>query len=293
MLQRVPASKRAPLGRGWQDLRRRSIAVGQGLAIHGAAASAHEHQVVAGAVRAHQIRPRRIAVMGATGGVGTTTAAVLLAGVVSAARDDQTLLLTLHCDASDGAARLSLRHAPTITAVLDGLRRDGRIPPTPVTPGGVRVLAAPAPGAASPGSGLAALLDVAAAGHACVVVDTGVAGQLADLPQLLELIDTVVLVCATTPAALHATSSVFTRLHAHATTGPAAPRLLLLPVHTRPRGGGRGVDPVARLRPPAGAAHLLPHDGELARGRTIDVSNLSGPALTAVLTLAADIMGHR
>lgn len=293
MLQRVSPHERAPLGLVWRGLRRRLLAVGQGLATHGAAASAHEHQAVAGALRAHQIRPRRIAVMGATGGVGTTTAAVLLAGVVSAARDDQTLLLTPHCDASDGAARLSLTHAPSITAVLAGLRRDGRIPPTAVTLSGVRVLAAPAPGAASPGPGLAALLDVAAAGHACVVIDAGVAGQIADLPQLLDLVDTVVLVCATTPAGLHATSSLFTRVLASATTGAAAPRVLVLPVHTRPRTVGRGIDPVACLRPPAGAAHLLPHDGELARGRTIDVSTLSGPALTAVLTLAADIMGHR
>ncbi len=275
------------------DWRRLLHTVGQGLATQGAAAVAHEHQAVAGAVRARQIRPRRIAVLGASGGVGTTTVAVLLASVLAAARDDQTLLLTAHCDASDAAARLSLSQAPSITTVVAGLRRHGRIPPSPVTASGVRVLAAPEPGTACSESGLAALLDVAASGHACVVVDAGVAARLGNLARLAGLVDTVVLVSATTPDAVQATSKVMARCVEQPGARVAATRVLLVPVHSRTRTLPRGVDPIAALRPGTCPVHAMPYDGELARGRAIGLSTISTPALTSMLTLAADIMGNR
>ncbi len=275
------------------DWRRLWHAVGQGLTTQAAASVAHEHQTLAAALRSRQSRPRRIAVLGATGGVGTTTVAVLLASVVAAARDDQTLLFGAHGDGSDAAARLAMPHAPSVTTVLAGLRRQGRIPPTPVTPNGVRVLAGPEPGTAFVGTAVAPLVEVAATGHACVVMDAGAASHIADLTCLADLVDTVVLVCATTPDAVHATSRLLARWVGQEWAGAPPPRLVLVPVQSRGRTASRGIDPLQKVRAAEDRAHVLPHDRELARGQTIDLKSLSGTALTALLVLAADIMGSR
>lgn len=314
--QLAEATVRAPVT-GW---RRRVDAIRQGLTTHGAAAAAHEQQAVARALRARQLRPRRIAVIGSNGGVGTTTTSVLLASVLSAARDDQTLLLSVHNDASDGAARLAVPLAPSVTEVLAGLRRHGRIPPTPVTRTGLRVLSAPPPGSPAVDAGLDALLEVAAAGHASVVVDAGVAGQIADLTALTELFDTVVLVCATATASLAAAKAVLARwpsdsgrdgpgVHredstehgsgmprrrgrADRPTGTAA-RLIVVPVRSRAVCGGAVSAWITQLSADQDLTHVIAHDPELARGRAIDLGTLSGQTLTATLRLGADIMGRR
>lgn len=275
-----------------QDWRRHLSAIRQGLTTYSAAAAAHEHLALAGALRRRQIRPRRIAVIGSNGGVGTTTAAVLLASVLSAARADQTLLLTLHSDATDVAARLAVPHAPSVSEVLSGLRRNGRIPPTPVTRTGLRVLSAPPAGSPAIETGLAALLDVAAAGHASVVVDAGVANRISSLSSLAELFDTVVLACGTTSDAVAATTAVLTRWRARQPSLDAT-RLILAPIQIRPGPRGAPSDPVGSLLADGLRSHALPHDPELGRGRPIEMSALSGPSMTAMLRMGADIMGHR
>lgn len=274
------------------DWRRLLGAVREGLTTCGAAAVAHEQQTTVAALRSRQIRPRRIAVIGANGGVGTTTTAALLASALAASRDDQTLLLTVHSDASDAATRLGVRHAPSVSEVLAGLRRHGQIPPTPVTGSGLRVLSAPPPGSTVVESGLAALLDVATSRHACVVVDNGVASRIGDLASVAELVDTVVLVCGASVDAVEATNSVLARWHAQLAAS-AATHLILVPVRTRPGAGGPGHDPVERLLADNATRHVMAHDAELARGRPIDLSLVSGPSLTAALVLGADIMARR
>ncbi|MGI8625414.1 MAG: hypothetical protein ACR2J5_02425 [Geodermatophilaceae bacterium] len=274
------------------DWRRQLSAIRQGLTTYGAAATAHEHLALAGALRCRQIRPRRIAVIGSKGGVGTTTAAVLLASVLSAARKDQTLLLTLHSDVSDVAARLAVPHAPSVSHVLDGLRRTGRIPPTPVTRTGLRVLSAPPAGSPAIETGLGALLDVAATGHGSVVVDAGVANRLGSLGSLAALFDTVVLACGTTSDAVAATAAVLTRWRDRQPTLDAT-RLILAPVRIRPAPRRAGSDPVDSLLVDGLASHALPHDPELGHGRAIEMGALSGPSMTAWLRLGADIMAGR
>ncbi|MDQ4039438.1 MAG: hypothetical protein M3313_14065 [Actinomycetota bacterium] len=274
------------------EWRRHLRAISRGLTTYGAAASAHEHLALARALRCRQIRPRRIAVIGSNGGVGTTTAAVLLASVLAAARVDQTLLLTLHSDASDVAARLAVPRAPSVSQVLDSLRQTGRIPPTPVTRTGLRVLSAPPAGSPALETGLDALLDVAAAGHASVVVDAGVANRIGCLGSLAELFDTVVLACGTTSDAVAATATVLTRWSDRQPT-PDASRLILAPVRSRHGQRRAGSDPVGRLSVDGLASHALPYDPELGRGRPIEMSALSGPSMTAMLRLGAEIMAGR
>lgn len=282
-----------PLLPSVQDWRRLLHVLRQGLASSRSAALAHEDRAAAAAIRARQIRARRIVVMGSTGGAGTTTVAILLASVLSAARDDQTMVLTAHSDPCDAALRLAISNAPSVTDVVAGLHRLGRIPPTPVTTRGLRVLAAPPPGGTGVQLGLAALLEAAASGHACVVVDVGVAGRIADLGTLLELADTVVLVCATSIDAVRASSAVLSRWQSETAQGPGTTRLIGVAVRTRCR-RGTGVQELAqRLSATGGTAHGLPYDPELARGAAIDLGRLSGPTLTAVLGMAADIMGQR
>jgi len=275
-----------------RDWRRLLSAVRLGLTTYGAAAVAHEHHATGTALRSRQIRPRRIAVIGSNGGVGTTTTAALLASVLAASRDDQTLLLTVHSDASDVAARLAVPHAPSVSEVLAGLRRHGRIPPTPVTRTGLRVLSAPPPGSAAVDTGLSALLDVAASGHASVVVDAGVASRIGDLATLADLFDTVVLVCGTSADAIAASNAVSARWRAQLAPETAT-RLILVPVRSRAGTDPVGIDPVERLLADGNAAHVMGRDRELGRGATIDLSTVSGPSLTTALELGADIMGHR
>ncbi|MDQ3475024.1 MAG: hypothetical protein M3492_01425 [Actinomycetota bacterium] len=277
---------------GPQDWRRLLSAIRRGLATYGAATVAHDQHASATALRSRQIRPRRIAVIGSTGGVGTTTAAALLASVLAAARDDQTLLLTMHSDACDGAVRLGIPHAPSVTEVLAGLRRHGRIPPTPVTRSGLRVLSAPPPGSTVAETGLAGLLDVAASGHASVVVDAGVASRVGEFCTVAELFDTVVLVCATSTDAVAATTAVLARWRG-GLPAQNGTRLILMPVRSRVGTGIPGSDAVERLLVDGAAAHVMAHDRELGRGATIDLSTVSGRSLTTALELGADIMGHR
>ena len=274
------------------DWRRHLAAIRQGLTTRSAAAEAHDQLVLSGALRSRQFQPRRIAVIGGTGGVGTTTVSVLLASVLSATREDQTLLLTLHSDASDVAARLALPHAPSITEVLGCLRGNGRIPPTPVTRTGLRVLSAPPAGIPPIESGLAALLDVGAAGHGSVVVDAGVANRIGSLPTLAELFDTVVLVSGTTSDAVAATAAVLARWRA-GQSHPAATRLILAAIRTRPALRRVGNDPVDSLLLDGIDIHRLPHDPELSRGRPIEMQTLTGASMTAMLRMGADIMAGR
>lgn len=275
-----------------QDWRRLLGAIRQGLATHGAAAAAHEQYATVRALRSGQTRPRTIAVIGSNGGVGTTTTAALLGSVLAAARDDQTLLLTVHSDASDVAVRLAVAHAPSVTEVLAGLRRHGRIPPTPVTRTRLRVLASPPPGSADVDSGLGALLDVATSGHASVVVDAGVASRVRDLAGLAELFDTVLLVCGTATDAIEARNTVIARWRAECRP-PTGTRLILVSIPTRAGAGGPGNDPVEWLSAGVATIHAMAHDPELGRGRPIDLRRVSGPTLTATLILGADIMRHR
>ncbi len=274
------------------DWRRLLRAVRQGLATYGAAAVAHDQRASAAALRSRQLRPRRIAVIGSTGGVGTTTAAALLASVLAAARDDQTLLLTMHSDANDVAVRLAVPHAPSVIEVLAGLRTHGRIPPTPVTRSGLRVLSAALPGSPGVETGLAGLLDVAASGHASVVVDAGVANRIGDLATLAELFDTVVLVCATSGNAIAATNTVLARWRTQMPPHTAT-RLILMLVRSQADTGGPNCGAVERLLADGVAAHVMGHDRVLGRGTTIDLRTLSGPSLATALELGADIMGHR
>lgn len=274
------------------DWRRHLAAIRQGLTTRSAAAEAHDQFALSAALRSRQFQPRRIAVIGSTGGVGTTTASVLLASVLSATREDQTLLLTLHSDASDVAARLALPHAPRVTEVLGRLRGNGKLPPTPVTRTGLRVLSAPAAGIPPIESGLAALLDVAAAGHGSVVVDAGVANRISNLPALAELFDTVVLVSGTTSDAVAATATVLARWRA-GQSHPAATRLVLAATRTRLTLRRVGNDPLDSLLLDGIDIHRLPHDPELSRGQPIELQTLSGPSMTAMLKMGADIMAGR
>lgn len=274
------------------DWRRRLSAIRQGLTTYGAAAAAHEHLALASALRARQTRPRRIAVIGSNGGVGTTTAAVLLASVVSAAREDQTLLLTLHSDAADVAARLAVPHAPSVSEVLAGLHRHGRIPPTPVTRTGLRVLSAPPAGSPAIDAGLAGLLEVAAVGHATVVVDAGVASRIGSLANLAELFDTVVLVCGIGTDSIQARNTILARWAAQLPSRQAT-RLILVPIRSRPGARGPGTDPVEQLPVDGITTHEMAHDPELARGRAIDLGLVSGASMATALAFGADILGHR
>lgn len=267
-------------------------AIRGGMTTHAAAAAAHQEHAAAGALRCRQIRPRRIAILGSNGGVGTTTTAVLLASILAAARADQTLVLTMHSDASDVAVRLSVPHAPSVTEVMAAMRRRGQIPPTPVTSTGLRVLAAAPPGSAAPESGLGALLDVAASGHASVVVDAGVASRIGDLATVAELFDTVVLVGRTTADSIAATKAALARWHSQLPPDSTT-RLILVPVGTPALPRTAGEDPVGRLLPDRPTTHVLPHDPDLVRGGPIELSLISGPSLTALVLLGADIMGHR
>lgn len=289
MLQGLSASSISASALDW---RRLLGAIRQGLTTNSAAAAAHQQQTLASALRCRQIRPRRIAVIGSNGGVGTTTTAVLLASVLSATREDQTLLLTTHSDPSDVAARLSVTQAPSVTDVLAGLRRQGRIPPTPLTRTGLRVLSAPPPGSPAVDPGLNPLLDAAASGHAAVVVDAGVASRIGSLATLAQFVDTVVLVCATASHAAAATNAVLVRWRAQLPQ-PSATRLILVPVRIRTAGGDYSGDQVGRRLAHEIPTHVIPHDSELSRGRPIDMRLVSAPVVTAVLTLGADIMAHR
>ncbi|MBA3797913.1 MAG: hypothetical protein H0X18_02160 [Geodermatophilaceae bacterium] len=297
----APPLRRSSFGRrltettGWtpaQDWRRLLDAIRQGLITHSAAAVARDQHAASNALRCRQCRPRRIALVGSNGGVGTTTAAVLLASVLAAARDDHTLLLTVHSDASDAAARLAVPHAPSVTEVLAAMRRHGRIPPTPVTSSGLRVLSAPSPNAAAVDTGLSALLDVAAAGHASVVVDAGVASRIGDLTTLAGLFDTVVLVCAAAAHGVDSANAVMTRWRAELSPTTQS-RLILAPVRIHAGGSSPGNDPLERLSAEPAATHVLAHDAELGRGRPIDLNLISGASLSAALLLGADIMGRR
>ncbi len=297
----APLLRRSSFGRrltettGWtpaQDWRRLLDAIRQGLITHSAAAVARDQHAASNALRCRQSRPRRIALVGSNGGVGTTTAAVLLASVLAAARDDHTLLLTVHSDASDAAARLAVPHAPSVTEVLAAMRRHGRIPPTPVTSSGLRVLSAPSPSAAAVDTGLSALLDVAAAGHASVVVDAGVASRIGDLTTLAGLFDTVVLVCAAAAHGIDSANAVMTRWRAELSPTTQS-RLILAPVRIHAGGSSPGNDPLERLSAEPAATHVLAHDAELGRGRSIDLNLISGASLKAALLLGADIMGRR
>jgi len=295
-LRRSSFGRRLTETRGWrpaQDWRRLLDAIRQGLITHGSAAVARDQHAASHALRCRQVRPRRIAVIGSNGGVGTTTTAVLLASVLAAARDDHTLLLTVHSDASDAAARLAVPYAPSVSEVLAAMRRHGRIPPTPVMRSGLRVLSAPSPSAAAAvDSGLGALLDVAATGHGCVVVDAGVVSRIGDLTTLAGLFDTVVLVCAAAAHGVDSANAVMTRWRAE--LSPATPsRLILAPVRIRAGGSSPGNDPLERLSAEPAATHVLAHDAELGMGRPIDLNLISGSSLSAALLLGADIMGRR
>lgn len=275
-----------------QDWRRLISGIHQGLTTRSAAADAHAQHDVAASLRSRQIRPRRVAVLGSNGGVGTTTVSALLASVVAGARDDRTLLLSLHSDASDAAIRLGLPTAPRVTEVMAGLREHGQILPTPVTRTGLRVLSAPPPGQSCLGAGLAPLLDVAAAaGHGTVVVDAGLASRIGNLAILAELFDTVILVCALATDALSTTHPVLTRWNTE--TAPGAARLIRLAVRTRPGTPGAIRAHDNRRPAPDTPGPALGHDPELARGRALDLSALSVRNMTTMLRLGADIMRRR
>lgn len=274
-----------------QDWRRLLSSIRQGLTTYSAAAVAHEEQTAAIALRSRQVRPRRIAVIGCGGGVGTTTTAVLLAGVLAASREDKTMVFTMHSDANDVAARLAIPHAPSVTEVLASLRHHGQIPPTPLTRNGLRVLSAPPPGGATPEPGLPDLLDVAASGHANVVVDAGVASRIGDLATVVELFDTVLLTSGTSPDAISAMRGVVGRSRACLPSGSPT-RLILVAVRGRGAAGADGASTEWQL-PDGIPIHVLAHDPELGRGQAIELSLLGGPSLKSVLVLGADVMSTR
>lgn len=273
------------------DWRRLVSAIRQALTTSGAAATAREQRAVVDALRSRQIRPRRIAVLGSGGGVGTTTVAVLLASVLSAVREDQTLLVTVVSDNSDAAVRLAVPHAPDVTEILAGLRRRGQIPPTPVTSTGLRVLSAPGPESAPDDAQVAALLDAAASGHASTVVDLGTASRIGELGAMAGLFDTVLLVGGTTPDALSSASAVLVRLHSGLPTGSAT-RVLV--VRSQSRGPSSAGGDRTEATVGAGVTiRALAYDAELASGRPLELARLSEATLTTAFTLAADIMRRR
>lgn len=284
--RRESASPRGPC-QGWRGLLR---AIQVGLTTSCSAAEVREQHELANDLHSRQIRPRRIAVLGSNGGVGTTTVAVLLASVLAGARADQTLLLTAGSDLSDSATRLALSRAPSVTEVLAGLRRDGRIPPTPLMRNGLRVLAAPRPGAGLLQAEVAALLEAAACGHACTVVDLGTASEIGELGLAVGCFDTVLLVTGTTSYALASTKAVLRRLRSELSAGVPM-RVIVVPAQSRGRAAGGDL-----FRPLVGdgvTIRVLAHDAELASGQPIELVRLSQTSLTTSLTLAAEVMGAR
>lgn len=287
----------------WKDWPALLRTIGHGMTTSCSAAAARAEEAVAGGVRSRQSRPRRIAVLGSNGGVGTTTVAALVASVLAAARDDQTLLVTVVPDAADGAARLAVPHAPTVTEVVAGLRTSGRIPPTPLTRNGLRVLSAPRPGSVPDEAELAALLDAAASGHASSVVDLGVAGHRSHLGATTGLFDTVLLVSRSTAAALRSTHETLRRMRLElpANRPPAA---IVLTAQSRiaaaghTRGGTAEVDGgvfgvLAQWERLGVRTHAVPHDAGLASGGAIELPGLSERSRIAVLSLAAELMRPR
>lgn len=273
-------------------LRWRLSALGQGLSSAGAAGSVRQQRDLVGDLRSRQARPRRIAVLGSGGGVGTTTLAVLLASVLSVARDEQALLVSARSDPFDAATRLGMAQAPSLTAVLAGLVRQGQIPPTPVTRTGLRVLSAPAPGVRHDESEVGALLDAAAHGHPSTVIDLGTASQSGNLSALAACFDTALVVAGTTAASVDSADAVVARLRSELAPD-AVVRVIVVRSQSRGRDCRGGTDLSGRRPRRATTTRVLPHDAELASGRPIELARLSEASLGVALSLAADIMGHR
>lgn len=235
-------------------------------------------------IRAPVGHPRRVAVLGAKGGVGTTTVTALLGGVLAGMRRDRSVVLDLSGPRGDLHTRVGVHNPPDLSnpAVF-------RAESVPVGVGNllVHVLrGAPANRALPPPEVLRRLLTRLESDYAFALLDLGDQPETPHAAMGLDVADTVVLVTSRTPDSIAAARAILDLVACGAgrtatggwllvQTSLAPARRALLPAPTPP-----GSLPLRFAR-------------ALADGGPIHPSRLTPGFREDVLAAAAAVAGYR
>lgn len=223
---------------------------------------------------------RRVVVVGATGGAGTTTVATLLGRVLSTYRPDRTLLAAGEADHGSLATRLGIdaeASEATVHAALGELVFATSCQMSKVLPldSGLAVLAAHE---GDPELLRRAIVRMASA-CAVTVVD---AGRRIDHPSLRDAHAVVVVAPLTFDGIAGARSVVTTLAADHPATG-----IVVATVDTGIASGVTHDDYRTQLDAPLAP---LPHDRHLAGGAAVRLGRLSERGRLAALELAGDVI---
>lgn len=192
-------------------------AVTFGLLSPGSVAAAERERVLLARVRTPLGHPRRVAVLGAKGGVGTTTVTALLGGVLGGLRHNRSVALDLSGPRGDLHGRLGASNPPDLSspAVLNA-----EVVPTGAGHLPVEVLCAPpVRRALPPPETIQRLLTRLDAEHGFSLLDLGDQPESAHAAMALSVADTVVLVTSRTPDSVSAAREMLRFVEA--TAGPA------------------------------------------------------------------------
>lgn len=198
---------------GWA----RAVRATFGLLSPGSVAAAERERVLLARVRAPLGHPRRVAVLGAKGGVGTTTVTALLGGVLGGLRHNRAVALDLSGPRGDLHGRLGASNPPDLSspAVLNA-----EVVPTGAGHLPLEVLCAPpVRRALPPPETIQRLLTRLDAEHGFSLLDLGDQPETAHAAMALSVADTVVLVASRTPDSVSAAREML--WFVEATAGPA------------------------------------------------------------------------
>lgn len=247
-------------------------------------ATAERERALLTRVRAPLGHPRRVAVIGAKGGVGTTTVTALLGVVLGALRHNRIVVLDLSGPRGDLHARLGAEDPPDLSspAVINAdvvPTGTGRLP--------VEVLRAPpVRRALPPPETMWRVLNRLGAEHGFSLLDLGDQPDTANAAMALSIADAVVLVTSHTPDSLTAAREVLGFVES--TAGPAAlDRWLVVQTSLTP---ARSAEPPKLT--PAGSLPLR-FSPTLASGGPIRPPKLAAGFREDILAIAGVVASQR
>lgn len=266
------------------DWARAVRAVTFGLVSPATVATAERERALLTRVRAPLGHPRRVAVLGAKGGVGTTTVTALLGVVLGALRHNRIAVLDLSGPRGDLHGRLGAENPPDLSspAVINA-----DVVPTGTSRLPVEVLRAPpVRRALPPPETLWRLLNRLGGDHGFSLLDLGDQPDTAHAEMALSVADTVVLVTSHTPDSLATAREVLAFVES--TAGPTAMERWLV-VQT-------SLAPARRAQPPTltpSGSLPLRFSRTLAEGGPIRPPTLAAGFREDLLAVAGAVVSQR
>lgn len=238
---------------------------------------------------------RRIAVLSRKGGVGKTTAALMIGHTLAAVREDRVLAIDGNPDAGTLGHRVRRQTTATVADALDAVGALHGYPDvrrlTSQAPSRLEVLASPEDPHASramSGQDYQRIMDELHRHYPVLLCDTGT-GILDDATQgILAAVDQVVLVTGPAMDSARASAATLDWLDGNGHAGLVADAVVVVNAIDVPS----RVDMdrlVGHFDGRARAVHVVPHDRHLEVGAITDPDQLSAASQTAWLDVAASV----